>query len=354
MMSADSVLTGGVDARHNAWTTRGTAKDLGISTGIIGTGIYIPKKIVTNDEISANLDTDDRWIRDHTGIIERRFLDSDMSTSDMCLAAARSALQASNVAAEDIDAIVLSTITPDQPLPSTALIVKEKLGADRAVPIDLNQVACAGGVYGMFLASHLLQNQAFRYVLVIGADCLSRLTDPTDRRTRVFFGDAAGAVVLGTCGPGDGLLAWDLGADLSYSVEVAAGGASRPTTAQTAADGGQFLRMDGRTVWQQATKRLPESISSALSAIGLQPTDVQHIFVHQANLNIITEVLRRLGLPEDSAPITVDWLGNTGAASVYTAMHGSMRRDDVSSGDLMVISAIGAGYLWGTLCFRVP
>lgn len=338
---------------ENATGLTGTAgSGLRVPAGIMGTGVHIPSQVITNDDLVRTLDTSDEWIRTRTGIRERRWLEPGRTTSDMCVAASLEALENSGVAAADLDAVIVATFTFDQLLPSTALIVKEALGAHRAIPLDLNQAACAGGVYGMLLGAHLLQNEAVRNVLVIGAECLSRATDPLDRTTRVFFGDAAGAVVMGRAAPGRGLLSWNVNASLSYAVDIPAGGATLPTSPETAEQGRQFLRMDGRAVWAEATKRLPESVLAALAPLGLAPSDVRHYFLHQANLNIVNEVMDQLGVDRARAGVTVDRYGNTGAASVFTVLHEAVTKNEIADGDLMIVSGIGAGFLWGTLCLR--
>jgi len=325
---------------------------LRIPVGIHGTAVYLPETVVTNDELTRNLDTTDEWIRQRTGITERRFLEAGLTTSDMCISAARKALAAAGLDPEDMDAVVVATFTHDQPLPSTAIIVKEALGAHRAIPIDLNQAACAGGVLGIFIGSHLLQNSGMHYVLVIGAECMSRVTDPTDRTTRVFFGDAAGAVVLGAVSPGYGVLSWDIGSALSYGVQIPAGGASLPTSATTQRERQHYLQMDGRLVWDVATAFLPSSIASAVALAGAELEDVKHFLIHQANLNIIVATMDTLGIPLERAAITVDRLGNTGAATVFTVLHQVTSQRALRRDDLLVISAIGAGFLWGSLCLR--
>lgn len=325
---------------------------LTVPTGVLGTGMYVPDSVVTNADLTVNLDTSEEWITQKTGIKERRFLEEGKTTSDMCVNAARQALENSGLASEDLDAIIVATFTFDQPLPSTALIVKEALMADFAIPIDLNQAACAGGVYGIWLGSHLLQNEQMKHILVIGAECLSRVTNPLDRTTRVFFGDAAGALVLGKTAANYGLLAWDINSALSYSVEIPAGGSSKPTNLSTVAESQQFLRMEGRTVWQEATQRLPRSIANAVERAGLRIDDIRHFLIHQANLNIVAEVMKVLGCPFDKAVVNVDRLGNTGAATVFTVLHEAMEQEDIRHGDHIVISAIGAGFLWGSLCLR--
>lgn len=319
--------------------------------GIHATGLYVPERIVTNDELTRTLDTSDAWITTRTGIRERRFLEDGLATSDMCLAAAREAMSRGGVAPDRLDAIIVTTFTPDQPLPSTALMVKQALGAHRAIPLDLTQAACAGGIYAMLVAAHLLQNESFSHVLVIGADSGSRATDPADRGTRVFLGDAAGAALLGPTSPGFGLLSWDTDSELSYEVEIPAGGSRMPTSPETADLRAQYLKMNGKAVWNMATDRLPRSVRNTARLAGVELDEVRHFLFHQANINIINEAMTSLGVPAERAPTTVAWLGNTAAASMFTVLHEAMR-DDIRHGDLMIMAGIGAGFLWGSVCFR--
>jgi 3-oxoacyl-[acyl-carrier-protein] synthase-3 len=320
---------------------------------ILGTGIGVPRTIVTNAELTRDLDTDDAWIRDRTGIRERRFLEEGQATSDLCVDAALQALRSADVAGRHVDAVILATITPDQPLPSTALMVATAIGADQAVPIDLNQAACAGGVLGMLLGIHMLQDARMRHVLVIGGETLSRITDPGDRTTRVFFGDAAGAVLLGCAsGTEHGLLGWDVDATLSYSVEVPAGGVAMPPSAETVAAGGHYLKMDGKAVWHKATEALPKSIEQAVARAGMTLHDIAHFVIHQANRNIVEAAMDRLGVERERAGVTVDWLGNTGAATVFTVLHSAVASKKVQPGDVVVVSAIGAGFICGSLVIR--
>jgi 3-oxoacyl-[acyl-carrier-protein] synthase-3 len=319
--------------------------------GILGTGLYVPRRVVTNEELTRTLDTTDEWIVSRTGIRERRYLDEGQATSDMCIAAGRQALERSGVAPADVDAVIVTTFTPDQPLPSTALIVKDALGAHRAFPLDLTQAACAGGIYAIVTAAHLLQNEAFRTVLVIGADAGSRGTDPRDRATRVFLGDAAGAVVLGRTEAGFGILSWDTDGELSYEVEIPAGGSRRPTDPEGAAAGARYLKMNGKAVWAMATDKLPNSVRITARRAGIELGDIRHLLLHQANLNIINEAAQALGMPSERVPTTVARFGNTAAASMFTVLHESME-SRVEHGDILVMAGIGAGFLWGSLCFR--
>lgn len=319
---------------------------------VSGTGIHLPDTVITNQELARTLDTSDEWIVSRTGIRERRRLAPELAVSDMCVAAGRVALADAAVGAADLDAVIIGTYTGDQPLPSTALIVKDQLGAHRALPLDITQAACTNGLQAMLLAAHLLQGSA-RTILVVAADCASRVIDPRDRTSGVFFGDAAGAVVLTrTETPGAGLLSWDFGSELSYDVQIRAGGSRLPTSDRTVADREHYVRMDGRAVWSAATTRLPQSIRAAAGRAGLPLPAIDHWFLHQANLNILTAAMTELEIPMRCAPITLDTLGNTGSAGVFTALHQAHAQQRIAPGDTYLLSAIGAGFQWGTLCFR--
>jgi 3-oxoacyl-[acyl-carrier-protein] synthase-3 len=319
---------------------------------VAGTGVHLPETVITNQELTETLDTSDEWIVGHTGIRERRRLAPELAASDMGVAAARPALAAAGLDAGDLDALIVASYTADQPLPSTALIVKDKLGADRALPVDITQAACAAGVQAVLLAAHLMLGRRFRTVLIIAADCASRVTDPADRTTGVFFGDAAAAVVLSRTAAGAGLLSFDYGSQLSYAVQIAAGGSRLPTSPATLAAGQHYLRMDGRAVWNTALTHLPTSISHAVDRAGLAVGEIDHFFLHQANLKLISAAMGQLGVPLDRAPITLDVLGNTGAAGMFTALHYSYTEGHLHEGDHYVLSAIGAGFQWGTVCLR--
>ncbi|WP_432092901.1 3-oxoacyl-ACP synthase III family protein [Streptomyces sp. bgisy100] len=328
-----------------------TGSGLAHPVGVLGTGLYVPRTVVTNEELTRTLDTSDEWITSRTGIKERRFLEESRATSDMGIEAARQALARAGVEASDVDAIVVTTFTPDQPLPSTAMVIAEAIGAHRAMPLDLTQAACSGGVYALVTAAHLLQNAGFRYVLVIGADAGSRGTDPRDRATRVFLGDAAGAALLGRTPPGFGILGWHTDGELSYEVEITAGGSRLPTGPETVEARSQYLKMNGKAVWNMATEKLPQSIRATAQRAGVDLEDVQHVLLHQANLNIINEAAKALGIPSDRVPTTVQRFGNTAAASVFTVLHETVEQR-ARHGDLMIMSGIGAGFLWGSVCLR--
>lgn len=319
--------------------------------GILSSGMYVPKNEVSNNDLSESLDTSDDWIITKTGIKTRRFVDESEATSDLCIAAAKEAIKNASISPEEIDAIIIASFTPDQILPSTAVIVKDALGIKNAITIDMNQAACAGGIYGIFLGTHLLQNPSINNVLVIGAESLSKYTNPFDRTTRVFFGDAAGAVILNYKEDGYNLMSWNLDSELSYKVEIPAGGSRKPTSIWTVDNNEHYIKMDGRTVWNMATKHLPNSIRSVINDMELSPDDIDHYIIHQANLNIIKEVLKELNQPEHKTTINIDKYGNTGAATVLTVLHQARTNNTISKDDSMVIGGIGAGFIWGALGF---
>jgi 3-oxoacyl-[acyl-carrier-protein] synthase-3 len=330
-----------------------TGDGLAVPFAITGTGIHIPPTVVTNEDLTRTTQRSGDWITARTGIHERRRLAPDLATSDMCVAAARPAMEAAQVTPSELDAVIVASYTQDQPMPSTSLIVKDTLGASRALALDVAQAACASGVHAVLLAAHLLQNPSISTVLVVGADCASRITRPGDRTAGVFFGDAAAAAVMSRARTqGAGLLSYDIGSQLSYAVQIPAGGSRLPTSSTTLAAGTHYVSMDGPAVWDTATTRLPESITNATRHAGLTPQDTDHYFLHQANINILDAARGRLGIAAGRVPITLDRLGNTGAAGIFTALHQTVSAGELHPGDTYVMSAIGAGFHWGTLCLR--
>lgn len=318
---------------------------------IQGIGFNVPERIVTNTEVSKGLDTTDEWIQSKTGIKERRFLEDIYVTSDLCLGACEEALIDAGITADRVDAVILTTITPDKVLPSTAMILKDKLGALNAIPIDLNQTACAGGVYSIYLGAHLLQNKNIENVLVVGGEVLSRITDPNDRSTRVFFGDAAGAMVLQKTLESHGVLSFDMMDELNHAVDIPGGGTEALRSKNTETDK-LFLRMDGREVWNVAIKAIPSSIQNVVDSAGLTIEEINHFIIHQANLNIIKKALHALNIPIKKTTLTVQEYGNTGAATIFSSLYRAIKEGKVADNDYIVLSAIGAGFLWGSICLK--
>lgn len=334
-------------------TKKGVKNSTGLTTpiNVQGIGFIVPETVVPNAEIIKGLDTTDDWIQSRTGIKERRFLEADYVTSDLCLSACKEALDDAGVNPQNVDAIILTTITPDKGLPSTAMILKEKLGAFNAIPIDLNQTACAGGIYSIYLGAHLLQNKNIDNVLVVGGEVLSRLTDPKDRTTRVFFGDAAGAMVLQKTFDGNGVLSFDMMDELNHAVEIPGGG-TESVRSNDNKKNDLFMRMDGKEVWNVASRAIPSSIQNVVHSAGLSIDEIDHVIIHQANLNIIKKALYTLDIPIEKTTITVQDYGNTGSASIFSSLYKAIEEEKVSDNDFIVISAIGAGFMWGSLCLK--
>ncbi len=317
---------------------------------VIGTGGYLPARVLTNADLAARLDTSDEWIVERTGIRERRIAADGELTSDLAVAAARPALEAAGLSAADIDLIVLATATPDQTFPATATAVQAKLGMTRGVAFDVGAV-CSGFLYALSVADSMLRAGQATTALVIGAETFSRILDWEDRGTAVLFGDGAGAVVLraGECAgtPTDpGVLACRLHSDGRHSelLYVDGGPSSTGTVGK--------LRMRGREVFRHAVVNLTEVMGEVLGEAGLTAADVTWLIPHQANLRILEATARKLDLPLARVVVTVDVHANTSAASVPLALDCAVRDGRVKSGDLLLLEAMGGGFTWGAAAVR--
>lgn len=326
---------------------------------VAGWGTALPERRVTNDDLAAYLDTSDEWISSRTGIRERRVGAPDESTATLAIAAARRALDAARMRPVDLDAVVLATSTPEQPVPSTAASVTASLGIT-AGAMDLN-AACAGFVYGLVVAGALVETGASRSVLLIGADTMTRFVDPTDRATAVLFGDGAGAVVLthdssptAPSAAAGGLLACDLVGDPGAfdSLLIPAGGSACPPSIETVQAGGHYLRMDGSEVFRRAVRAVADSIARTLERAGCGPDDIDLFVPHQANSRIIDAVLDRVGIPHERTLQTVDRHGNTSSASVPLAVGETGADKGLPDGALVLTSGFGAGLTVGTGLLR--
>lgn len=313
---------------------------------VSGIGAALPEAVVTNDDLAERLDTSDEWITSRTGIRQRYVADATDATSDLALRAATAALTDANIAAADLQAIVVATTTPDHPISSVAPMVASRLGVTLAA-FDLN-AACSGFVYGLRVAGGLAAGGGGP-VLLIGAETLTRFTDPDDRNTAVLFGDGAGAVVLEA--DGDAALGpFDLGSDGSDpSMLWCEGGGSRlPADEQTVADGRNFITMRGREVYRFAVERMSASSRAVLDAAGLTVADVDVFVGHQANLRILDAVASRIGVAEAAVHVTVDKHGNTSAASIPLALADAVGAGRLQPGDRVLLTAFGAGLTWGS------
>lgn len=325
------------------------------STVILGTGSYTPKRVLTNDELSKQVETSDEWIRTRSGIRERRIAGPGESTSDMAVFAAQAALADAGLSAADIDLLVVATVTPDLPLPATACIIQHKLGVpSHAACFDLN-AACSGFIYGLDTACAMLSSGRYRKALVIGAEKLSSIVDWKERTTCVLFGDGAGAVVVGCSEePNVGLLGTKLGA-YGDSVEllwIPKGGSNSPATAESIAAGDHFMKMKGKEVFKLAVRAMDEAARDILEQHSIHPDQIGLVIPHQANLRIIEAISKYLNLPMDRFFVNVDRYGNTSAASVPLALDEARKAGRIKKGDYTLLVAFGAGLTYGSALIR--
>lgn len=324
-----------------------------VRAGIAGLGVGIPHEVVTNHDLEKRIDTTDEWIVTRTGIRERRIAPPEIATSDLAAQAAVQALQNAGRTAEEVDLIVVATATPDMPWPSTACLVQAKIGASRAAAFDLNAV-CSGFVYALWTASQAVETGAYRCVLVIGADILSRQVNWEDRATCVLFGDGAGAVVLTPVEEPYGVLSGVLGADGTGAplLHVPAGGTREPLSAEVIAQKRHTIQMRGREVFKFAVTIMGEVSVQALEKAGIAPEEVSLFIPHQANIRIIQAAAERLNLPMERVFVNVDRYGNTSAASIPIALYEAWASGRLRKGDVVVVVGFGAGLTWGACVIR--
>jgi 3-oxoacyl-[acyl-carrier-protein] synthase-3 len=318
------------------------------SVSITGVGSYVPARVLTNADLEKMVETTDEWITTRTGIKERRLAGPDEATSDLAVAAARKALASAGVTPDQVDLIIVATITPDMLFPSTACLVQHKLGAVRAAAFDI-EAACSGFVYALDIASHFVASHTYNTVLVIGAEKMSSVVDWTDRNTCVLFGDGAGAAVLQNRPNAHGLLTTCLGSDGGKAglLELPAGGSACPATADSVSKKLHFLRMDGKETFRNAVNAMVSAANEALSRCGVTVADVKCIIPHQANQRILSAVAERLEAREDQLFVNVDRYGNTSAASVAIALDEAVAAGRIQRGDLVLLVVFGAGLTWG-------
>ncbi|MDQ0113038.1 beta-ketoacyl-ACP synthase III [Paenibacillus harenae] len=316
--------------------------------GIIGTGKYVPERILTNQELEQMVETNDEWIVTRTGIRERRLASAEEATSDLALHASKKAIAAAGLTAEDIDLIIVATITPDMFFPSTACLLQDKLGAKKAAAFDLS-AACSGFIYGLATASNMIATGMYKHVLVVGAETLSRITDYTDRNTCILFGDGAGAVVLGQVEEGRGFRSFELGADGSGGdlLKVCGGGSRVPASEASLSAKQHFIHMAGNDVFKFAVRIMGSAAEDALQKAGMTKEDIDLLVPHQANIRIINSALTRLELSEEKAMINLHKYGNMSAASIPVALAEAVEEGRVQQGDCLVLVGFGGGLTWG-------
>jgi 3-oxoacyl-[acyl-carrier-protein] synthase-3 len=320
---------------------------------ITGWGRYAPSQVLTNADLARIVDTSDEWIRSRTGIRERRVAAAHETTASMAAVASLRALAVAGLEPDDIDLILLGTLTPDYWMPSTAALVKEAIGNTRAVAMDV-MAACSGFVYAYASAHAHITSGMARHVLVIGAETLTRFLDYTDRNTCILFGDGAGAVVLSASDQPGGGMGIELTTEPSgaYMIWLPAGGAKAPTGIETVNRGEHFIRMEGRETYRFATRTLATTALAAVEQAGLQPSDIDLFIPHQANIRIIDAVAKGLGLPMEKMFVNVDRYGNTSAASIPIALAEAVDSGRVQVGDHVVMVAFGAGFTSGAIALQ--
>jgi len=320
---------------------------------IAGIGAYAPKRILTNHDLEKMVDTSDEWIIQRTGVRERRIADEGEAASDLGLRAAQQALDRADVGAEEVDFIVVGTTMGDMAFPTTANLLQHRLGCRSAGSVDV-YAACSGSIYSLSIGSQYIETGKYRTVLCVGADCLSRLTDYTDRGTCILLADAAGAVVLRPATGESGILDVDLYSDGRYGdlLIMPAGGSRSPATHETVDRRLHFAKMKGNEVFKVAVRMFEDCAQRILERNGFKAEDIDVFVPHQANLRIIEAAVKRLKLPMDRVVVNVDRYGNTGAASVYVALEEAWAGQRLKPGDLVLLAAFGGGFTWGAALLR--
>ena len=321
---------------------------------IVSTGVYLPDRVLSNFDLEKTVDTSDKWIVERTGIRERRIAAEEEATSDLATKASLHALEGSGIAPEDLDLIVLATITPDMLLPATACLVQRSLGATKAAAFDVS-AACSGFVYALSIAANAIRLGTAEHALVIGAETMSRMVNWKDRNTCVLFGDGAGAAVLG---PSDepSLLFETLGSDgnLADLIQTRAGGSRCPASLETVRNGHHFVEVRGREVFRQAVKVMEQCTLGAIERLGVSVEDIDLLIPHQANIRIMEASAKRTGFPLERMFVNVNRYGNTSGATNPIALHEALMEGRIKPGDLVIMVSFGAGFTWATAAIRWP
>lgn len=322
---------------------------------VTGTGGFLPARVLTNDDLSRMVDTSDEWIYPRTGIRSRRIAGAGENVSDMAAAASREAMERAGVRPEEIDLLVLATITPDTPLPAASCLVQHKLGLVNATCFDI-AAACSGFIYALDVARQYVLSGAARKVLVCGSEKMSAITDWTDRTTCILFGDGAGAVVVERSegGTQNGILSTATGTDGSLAplLHVEAGGSALPASAETLAARRGFVKMDGHTIFKYAVRNMSGIAAKAVADAGLKPADIDWFVPHQANIRIIQAVAKTMDVPMERVVSNIETTGNTTAASIPLALHDAVRDGRIKDGDNVLFGSFGAGLTWGAAVVR--
>jgi 3-oxoacyl-[acyl-carrier-protein] synthase-3 len=319
-------------------------------TKIAGTGSYLPEKVLTNADLEKMIDTSDEWIRTRTGIKERRIVAQGQASSDLAYEASRKAMQAAQVKPEELDMIIVATITPDMIFPATACVLQEKLGAKGTAAFDL-EAACSGFLYGISIGSQFIATGMYDNILVVAAEALSKIIDWKDRSTCVIFADGAGAAVLQPSFDSSGIISNYLGADGTGAdlVGVPAGGSRLPASQETVRDRQHYMKMRGNGLFKRAVKAMIQAIDVSLEKGGLTYNEIDFFIPHQANIRIINPVAKRIGLDKNKVCINLDQCGNMSAASVAVALDQAVREGKIKKGDKVLLTCFGGGLTWASL-----
>ncbi|MCK8058075.1 MULTISPECIES: beta-ketoacyl-ACP synthase III [unclassified Fusibacter] len=320
---------------------------------ILGTGRYLPEKVVTNFDLEKRVDTNNEWIVTRTGIEERRVAAEDEATSDMSAKAAMKAIEKAGLTPLDIDMIIVATVTPDMAFPSTACLVQDLIGAKNAAAFDV-EAACSGFLYGLSMATAFISSEMYKNILVVGAETMSSIIDPNDRNTVILFGDGAGAAVVGQATGDEGILSTVLGADGEGGkyLTLPAGGSRKPASHETVDNKEHYVHMAGSDVFKFAVRIMGNASVEAVEKAGLSIEDVDVLVPHQANIRIISAAAKRLKLPMDKVKVNLNKYGNISAASIPIALDEAIEEGMVKKGDNVVLTGFGGGLTWGSTVIR--
>jgi len=320
---------------------------------IISTGSYIPEKVITNEDLEKMVDTSDEWISTRTGIKRRHIAKKEEAASDLAYFASIKALEKANLSPEDLDMIIVATITPDMLFPATACILQDRLGARRVPAFDL-EAACSGFLYGISIASQFIANGTYERILVVASETLSKIIDWQDRNTCVIFADGAGAAILGPSSGEEGIVSIHLGADGGGAelVGVPAGGSRMPASIETVKNRQHYMKMRGNELFKRAVKVMIEAVDKALEMGGLTYDDVDFFIPHQANIRIIQAVAKRINLPMKKVYVNLHECGNMSAASIAVALDQALEERKIKKGDKILLASFGGGLTWASMVIK--
>lgn len=324
-----------------------------MKAGVLGTGYYVPEKIMTNKDFEKMVETSDEWIRTMTGIEERRFAAQGEAVSDMGVKAAEMAIKNAGIKKEDIGLIITATITSDYPWPSAAALIQSKLNIPGIPAFDIS-AACSGFMYGLSLAKDIVNSGTYKNILVIAAEKLSSITDMTDRNTCVLLGDGAGAAIVGMSETSE-IISAAIHADGSKVAMLyqPAGGSLMPATEESVKNRMHYLKMNGKEVYKQAVDKMPAVLTEVMDKAGMKPENIDFIIFHQANLRIINSIAEKFGWPAEKNIVNIQKYGNTSAATIPIALAEAMEQGKIKKGSVVAMSAFGAGLTWGAAIIKI-